>query len=588
MSYTHPHKDADFVLRHLVGFDDLCNDAGLDEVNMDLAAAVLEEAGKLGSDILAPLNWSGDQTGVKLGENGVQEAPGFKEAYQQLAKGGWLSLTADEEYGGQNLPNVLASAVSEIWNSANMSFALCPLLSQGAMESITHHGDEFLQHTFLPRMVSGEWPGTMNLTEPDAGTDLAAVKTRAEPDGDLYRITGQKIFITWGDHQMTDNIVHLVLARLPDAPPGVKGISLFIVPKFMVDTDGNIGERNAAKCLSVEHKLGIHASPTCVMEYSGAKGYLVGEAHNGLSYMFTMMNHARQSVGMQGLAIAERAYQQAAIFAKERVQGTRRDGSRIPIIQHPDVRRMLMMLKSGTEAMRAVALEASAEIDRAASAEGEQKGHHANRVELWTPIVKGWLTELAQELTSLNVQIHGGMGFIEETGAAQHYRDARILPIYEGTTGIQALDFIGRKTLVNQGTHLASLLADMQQTLEQLEASDYPHESVATRFKQALDAGKLAHDWLLTNAPEDKALAGSTAVNFLMLYGYLAGGWMMVRSGMQAQALLDQGDGDTEFLNGKLITARFFCEHLLPRTLAHQDAVLAGSDSVMALAEDQF
>ncbi|MGB1255749.1 MAG: acyl-CoA dehydrogenase C-terminal domain-containing protein [Thiolinea sp.] len=588
MSYTHPYKDTDFVLQHLVGFDDLCTAGGLDEVNMELAAAVLEEAGKLGSDVLAPLNWSGDQEGVALGENGVQEAKGFKEAYQQLAEGGWLSLTAEEKHGGQNLPNVLGTAVSEIWNAANMSFALCPLLSQGAMESITHHGDDFLQETFLPRMVSGEWPGTMNLTEPDAGTDLAAVKTRAEQDGDIYRITGQKIFITWGDHQMTDNIVHLVLARLPDAPPGVKGISLFIVPKFMVNEDGSLGERNSLKCLSVEHKLGIHASPTCVMEYNEAKGYLVGEAHNGLSYMFTMMNHARQSVGLQGLAIAERAYQQAAIFARERVQGTRRDGSRIPIIQHPDVRRMLMMLKSGTEAMRAVALEASAEIDRAASAEGEQKGMHSSRVELWTPIVKAWLTELAQELTSLNVQIHGGMGFIEETGAAQHYRDARILPIYEGTTGIQALDFIGRKTLSNQGTHLAALLADMQQTLDALTASDYPHESVVTRFKQALEAGKLAHDWLLTAAPNDKALAGSAAVNFMMTYGYLAGGWMMVRSGMQAKAMLDQGEGDAEFLNAKLITVRFFCEHLLPRTLAHQEAAMAGSESIMALAEDMF
>ncbi len=588
MSYTHPHKDAAFILRHIVGFDELCESAGLDEVNMDLAAAVLEEAGKLGSDVLAPLNWAGDQAGVTLGEQGVQEAAGFKAAYQQLAEGGWLSLTADEQYGGQNLPNVLGTAVSEIWNSANMSFALCPLLSQGAMESITHHGDDFLQETFLPRMVSGEWPGTMNLTEPDAGTDLAAVKTRAEPDGDLYRITGQKIYITWGDHQMTDNIIHLVLARLPDAPPGVKGISLFIVPKFMVHADGSLGERNSLKCLSVEHKLGINASPTCVMEYAGAKGYLVGEAHNGLSYMFTMMNHARQSVGLQGLAIAERAYQQSVVFAKERLQGTRRDGSRIPIIQHPDVRRMLMMQKAGVEAMRAVALEAGAETDRAASAEGEAKGLHASRVELWTPIVKGWLTELAQELTSLNVQIHGGMGFIEETGAAQHYRDARILPIYEGTTGIQALDFIGRKTLTNQGTHLAALLDEMQQTLDALEASAYPHESVAPRFKQALAAGRLAHDWLLTHAPHDKALAGSVAVNFMMLYGYLAGGWMMVRSGLKAQALLEQEAGDTAFLQAKLITVRFFCEHLLPRALAHQEAAMAGSESIMALAEEMF
>ncbi len=589
MSYHHPYQDAAFVLHQLVDFDGLCAAAGLDEVNLELATSVLEEAGKLGTGVLAPLNWPGDRAGVTLGEQGVQEAPGFKEAYQQFAEAGWTSLGAAEEFGGQNLPNVLNTAVNEIWHSANLSFALCPLLNLGAMESLTHHGSEWLQQTFLSKMVSGEWTGTMNLTESDAGTDLAAVKTKAVPDGEHYRVSGQKIFITWGDHQMTDNIVHLVLARLPDAPVGVKGISLFIVPKFLPDANGEAGERNSVNCLSTEHKLGIHASPTCVMEYKDAVGYLVGEANKGLSYMFTMMNHARQGVGMQGLSISERAYQQARQFAKERLQGTRRDGSRIPIIQHPDVRRMLMLMKSGTEAMRALMLTASAEVDRARYApDATRKALHTARNELYTPIVKGWLTEMAQELTSLNVQVHGGMGFIEETGAAQHYRDARILTIYEGTSGIQALDLVGRKTLADQGRALELWLQDMQATEEKLCASDYPHAQVVQNFTDALAAGVQARAWLLEQSADDANAPGSVSYNFMMLFGYLAGGWMMVQSALQAQAQLDSGAGDTDFLQTKLVTARFYCEHLLPRASACLDVIQAGSASVMALAEDQF
>ncbi|HPY41780.1 MAG TPA: acyl-CoA dehydrogenase, partial [Thiolinea sp.] len=400
---------------------------------------------------------------------------------------------------------------------------------------------------------------------------------------------GQKIFITWGDHQMTDNIVHLVLARLPDAPAGVKGISLFIVPKFLLDSNGNPAERNAAHCLSVEHKLGIHASPTCVMEFKDAVGYIIGEPNKGLSYMFTMMNHARQAVGLQGLSISERAYQQARVFAKERLQGTRRDGSRIPIIEHPDVRRMLMVIRSSCEAMRALAFVAAAEVDRARYAQdADSKAVHAGRVELLTPIVKGWLTELGQEMTYLNVQIHGGMGFIEETGAAQHYRDARILTIYEGTTAIQALDLIGRKTLSDQGAALALFLAEMQATAEQLRAANAIPTSIMDGLEAAIARGVMAREWLLQSVAADTNLAGSVSVNFLMLFGYLSGGWLMAKEAGLAQEQLEAGEGDANFLNNKLITARFYAEHLLPRTQGHLSALLAGSDSVMALAEDAF
>ena len=588
--YQHPYRDAEFVLNELVEFDQLCQDAQLDEVNSELASVILNEAGKLGSGVLAPLNTVGDAQGAKLGENGVEQTPGFAEAYQEFAEGGWQSLTPAEEFGGQNLPNVLGTAVTEVWQSANLAFALCPLLTQGAIEAIAHHASDELKQTYLPNMVSGAWTGSMNLTEPDAGSDLAAVKTKAVPNGDHYLITGQKIFITWGDHQMTDNIVHLVLARLPDAPPGVKGISLFIVPKFILDENGNPGERNDAYCVSLEHKLGIHGSPTCVMSFGdngGAVGYLVGEAHNGLACMFTMMNDARQNVGLQGLAIAERSYQQAVQYAKDRIQGTKRDGSRYNIFKFPDVRRMLMQMKSGIEAMRALSFVASAEIDRSKNTQDAEsaKQHHA-RVELYTPIVKGWITELAQETTYLGTQIHGGMGFIEETGSAQHYRDARILTIYEGTTGIQALDLVGRKTLSNQGTVLAELLADIQETVGEVEQSG-DFDAIAQSLKDALEAGKEARQWLLDNA-SDPAAAGSVSVHFMMLMGYLCGGWLMGRSALKAKALLDSNQGDAEFLQAKLITAQFFCEHLLPRVHSSLITIKAGSSSIMALDEEQF
>lgn len=575
--YRHPLADAEFVLNELVGFDNLCETLGQEDLNGEMASVILTEAGKLGTDVIAPLNSVGDHQHPKLGENGVEQTEGFAEAYQAYMEGGWSSLTADEAFGGQNLPNVLGTAVNEIWQTSNLSFALCPLLSQGAIESIAHHGSDMLKENYLPKMVSGEWTGTMNLTEPDAGTDLAAVKTKAVPNGDHYLITGQKIFITWGDHQMTDNIVHLVLARLPDAPAGVKGISLFIVPKFLLDEQGNPAARNDAHCVSLEHKLGIHGSPTCVMSFGdegGAVGYLVGEANKGLAYMFTMMNHARQGVGLQGLSVSERSYQQALEYARERLQGTRKDGSRFPIIEFPDVRRMLMQMKSGTEAMRALCLVAAAEIDR---------GNEA-RVELLTPIVKGWVTELAQELTYLGTQVHGGMGFIEETGSAQHYRDARILTIYEGTTGIQALDLVGRKTLLNGGSSLTELLDDMRADIQAFAEIGGQFTLSAERLKAALQAGEQARDWLLSNS-DDPHAAGSVSVNFMMLFGYLCGGWLMAKSAMSAQAKLDAGEGDPQFMKAKLNSAQFFCEQMLPRTTACLQVIEAGS---VAIRDAQF
>ena len=583
MNYNHPYKDTEFALNHIVEFDEFCKYSNL-EVDMDLAMAILKEAGKLGSDIIAPSNIPGDLNGVKLDGNGVQETPGFKEIYKQMSEDGWLSLTAEEEFGGQGLPNVLGTAVSEIWNSANMSLALCPLLSIGATESINNHANDELKAKFLPQLVSGEWTGTMNLTESDAGSDLAAIKTKATPSADHYLIKGQKIYISWGDHQMTDNIIHLVLARLPDAPAGVKGISLFIVPKFDLDTT----ELNNVNCISVEHKLGIHASPTCVMDFDDAKGFLVGEENRGLIYMFTMMNHARQSVGLQGLSISERAYQKALEFSKERTQGTNREGKKIAIIDYPDVRRMLMIMKSSTQAMRAFALYASVEVDKAHYMESEEQPKHQAKTELYTPIVKGWMTEMSQEVTSLGLQIHGGMGYVEETGAAQYVRDARILTIYEGTSGIQALDFIGRKTLMNQGSELKLLLEEIKITLSELKDSSFIESSIFRNFSNAVNDADNSLDFILENTANDKQLAGSASFNFMMLFGYLCGGWMLAKGALKAQSLLDAGDGDKEFLESKVIVTEFYCEHLLSRTHSHLSAIQSGSNSIMSLSDDQL
>ena len=590
--YQPPVLDAKFILDQLIGFDGLCEKLQLEDINIDLADAVLEEAGKLSSEVFAPLNWDTDQNPAQWADNAVTESPGLKEAYQQFVDNGWSTLTAPEEFGGQNLPQVLGTAVSEMWQASNMAFALCPLLSIGSVEALLAHGSDELKALYLPRLIAGEWTGTMNLTEPGAGSDLAAVSTTATPDGDHYRIKGQKIFITWGDHQMTPNIVHLVLARLPDAPPGVKGISLFIVPKFVLDENGEPGERNDVYPISIEHKLGIHGSPTCTMAFGdneGAIGYLVGEPHKGLPYMFTMMNHARQGVGVQGLGISDRAYQQAVQYARERVQGKNKDGSKKPIIEYPDVRRMLLTMRSGVEAMRALALEASAALDFA-HADNNSKEKYA-RLELFTPIVKGWMTEFAQELTSLNIQVHGGMGYVEETGAAQHFRDARILPIYEGTTAIQALDLIGRKVLMDGGVALESLLNDMTATATELSASSNADaQAFGAAFAQAVDKARAAKEWLLTNAPSEKELSQAVCFDMLMAMGYLCGGWMQGRTLLAVIALTDANDDvyGEEFLAKKRISAMYYSQCLLPRALHHFGVMVQNPQALYEFAVDQF
>ncbi len=586
--YNAPAQDTAFVLDQLVEFDQLCQAMGLDEVNLELANVVVEEAGKLASEVLAPLNAVGDQNGARLEDDKVIETAGFSDAYQQYMENGWATLTAPEAFGGQALPNVVGTAVNELWHSANMAFALCPMLTQGSIEALIAHGSDELKDQYLSRLVSGEWTGTMNLTEPNAGSDLAAVSTKAVPNGDHYLISGQKIYITWGDHQMTPNIVHLVLARLPDAPAGVKGISLFIVPKFLLDENGEPAELNDAKCISLEHKLGIHGSPTCTMSFGdngGAIGYLVGEENKGLAYMFTMMNHARQSVGLQGLSISERAYQQAVAYAKERTQGSRKDGSKMPIIEYPDVRRMLMAMRSGCESMRALALVAAAEIDRS-HIDGDQTAAKA-RVELLTPIVKGWMTEMANELTSLNIQVHGGMGFIEEAGAAQHYRDARILAIYEGTNGIQALDLIGRKTLSDNGAALTDLLDEMAGIEADLRASGL--DKMANRIVASVTRAREIREFILDRAAADRTLMGAVAFDFLMQMGYLTGAYLMAKEAIRAKALAGAGSAySDEFLAAKVATVRFYAEHYLPRAEAHAQTIMTGLDAAFVLTDEQF
>lgn len=590
-AYRFDYKDAEFLLSEVINFDQLCADAGLDEVNLELAMAVLEEAGRLGSEVLAPLNPIGDQLGCTLGENGVQQAEGFKEAYRQFVDSGWPSLAAEVKYGGQGMPKTLSAAVVEVWDSSCVSFSLCPLLTTGAVEALMAHGSDELKDTYLPNMVSGEWSGSMCLTEPSAGSDLAAVTTKAVPQDDHYLLSGQKIFITWGDHQMTDNIIHLVLARLPDAPTGVRGISLFLVPKFLLDENGQPGERNDAYCVGIEHKLGIHASPTCTMSFGdngGAVGYLVGKPHNGLMAMFTMMNEARQGVGIQGNGISTRSYQQALAFAKERLQGSRKDGTRFAIIEFPDVRRMLMIMKSGTEAMRGLSYMAAASSDRKRMAKTpEEAAKHAARTALYTPIVKGWMTELAQEITYLGMQIHGGMGFVEETGSAQYYRDSRITTIYEGTTGIQGQDLAGRKILGDDGAALQDLLADIEATA--IEMSGLAELSIrGAELAEAVLLARNVREWYLEYAQADQHAAGSSGVNLMMALGYICGAWVMGQSALKARFLLDEGQGDKAFLQTKLKTADFYYDHLLPRCESCFAAVMAGSESMMALEPDEF
>jgi alkylation response protein AidB-like acyl-CoA dehydrogenase len=596
-TYSAPIRDMKFVVKELVGLDEIAALPGCEEVTPDLVDAVLEEAGKFASGVLDPLNRPGDRNGARLEGNAVVTAPGFKDAFRKFCEGGWLSLANDPRWGGQGLPHIISAQTSEMWNAACMSFCLCPMLTAGAVLALTRHGTEAQQATYLPNLVSGRWTGTMNLTEPQAGSDLSAVRARAQPEGDHYRIFGTKIFITWGEHDVAENIIHMVLARTPDAPEGVKGISLFLVPKFLVNKDGSLGRRNDVKCVSIEHKLGIHASPTCVMAYGdqeGAVGYLIGEENRGLEYMFTMMNFARLEVGIEGVAIADRAYQHALDYAKQRVQGREpgvRSGERVTIIHHPDVRRMLMSMKSRTEAMRALATLASAELDKALlHPDKAQRARHQAMFDLLTPVVKGWCTEQSIEIASTGIQVHGGMGFIEETGAAQYLRDARITTIYEGTTAIQANDLTGRKIAFEKGATAKALLAQMKAFDQALSpvASHPALGVIRAALAQGVEALHLATDWLIETYPANAKAAAAGSVPYLQLFGTVTGGWLLARSALTAKLRLDEKAQDHDFYRAKLATARFYADHVLPQAPALKQSVVNGAPSTLALEEAQF
>lgn len=589
-TYAAPVRDMLFAMNELAGLEDIAKLPGNEEVSADLIEAIMEEASKFAGEVLAPINAIGDRQGCKWDNGVVTAADGFKEAYQSFVETGWNAFSARPEFGGQGLPTLLSTAVQEMWKSSNMAFSLCTMLTNGAIEAIAHHASDEIKQTYLPKMVEGVWTGTMNLTEPQAGSDLAAVRTRAVPEGDHYRITGTKIFITWGEHNMAENIIHLVLARLPDAPAGVKGISLFVAPKYLVNADGSLGERNDLVCASIEHKMGIHGSATAVMSFGegpGAIGYLVGEPNRGLEYMFTMMNHARLNVGLEGVAIGERAYQQALAYARDRIQGRPigDKGENKAIIHHPDVRRMLMNMRARTEANRALAYVVAGYIDHAHSnPDAEVAKQNQALLELLTPVVKGWSTESAIGITSDGIQVHGGMGFIEETGAAQHFRDARITPIYEGTTAIQANDLIGRKIAKDKGVTANVLFGKMEATRAALAASDNADlQAIAAALGRGVATMTEATNWLLANYDSNPKAAGASAVPFLKLTGVVVGGWCMARAAEIAAAKQED-----DFYKAKLITARFYADHVIPEANMYRDAIVNGSASVMALDEALF
>ncbi|MFD1561200.1 acyl-CoA dehydrogenase [Paraburkholderia silviterrae] len=596
MNFNAPVKDMLFVLKELAGIDEIATLPGFEDAGFETAQAVLDEAAKLCGEVLAPLNVEGDRAPSSWRDGEVTATPGFKAAFEQFAEGGWQGLQHPAEFGGQGLPKLIGTPCNEMVNAANLSFALCPLLTDGAIEALLTAGTEEQKARYVPKLISGEWTGTMNLTEPQAGSDLAMVRSRAEPQADgSYRVFGTKIFITWGEHDMAKNIVHLVLARVPNAPEGVKGISLFIVPKFLVNEDGSLGARNDVHCVSIEHKLGIKASPTAVLQYGdngGAIGYLVGEENRGLEYMFVMMNAARFGVGTQGVAIAERAYQQAAAFAKERVQSRPVDGSAkesVTIMHHPDVRRMLATMRSMTEGARALAYVAAGHCDIAHRHPDESvRARHQAIYEFLVPIVKGWSTEMANEVTSLGVQVHGGMGFIEETGAAQHYRDARILAIYEGTTAIQANDLIGRKTVRDGGAVAKALLEEVAKTAESLAQVDgAAAASMRAQLEQGAQALARAVDFMIENVKRDPNGTFMGSVPYLKLAGIVLCGWQLGRALLVAQRNLAD---DPSFYGAKIAMAQFYAEHVLSQANGFATAVVGarGGEGVLALAEEQF
>jgi len=590
--YVAPLNDIRFAMRELAGLEKVVALPGYEEASPDVVDAILEEAAKFAGEVLSPLNRVGDTIGAKWKDKEVTTAPGFKEAYRQFIDNGWNGLGSEVEYGGQGLPKLLSTAVNEMWKASNHAFSLCPMLTQGAIEALTIAGNDAQKDMYLPKLISGEWTGTMNLTEPNAGSDLAAVRSRAEPVGDgTYKVFGQKIFITYGEHDMTENIVHLVLARTPNAPEGVKGISLFVVPKFLVNADGSLGARNDAYCVSIEHKLGIHGSPTAVLAFGdngGAIGTLVGEENRGLEYMFIMMNAARFAVGLEGLGDAERAYQRAVTYARDRIQSAEagvKGGPKVAIIKHPDVRRMLLSMRSQIEAMRALAyVTATAQDVAHHHADEEERKKGQAFADLMIPVIKGWSTENAIQIASTGVQVHGGMGFIEETGAAQHLRDARITAIYEGTTGIQANDLIGRKIAREKGATIKTVIADMRGVAAELTGDLAP---IGQRLATGIDALEAAVDWIVATYGADVRAALAGAVPFLHLFGIVAGGWQMGRAALIAQARKAGGDSDP-FWPAKLATARFFADHFLVQAPALSSTITAGSAGTLALAEDAF
>lgn len=576
-TYRAPVDEMLFVMQEICSLDEISALPGYEDASADLVSAVLEEAGKLGTDVLDPLNVIGDQQGCTL-ENGVVRTPdGFKEAYQQFIEGGWNSMPFDPEYGGQGLPWLVATGTSEIWHGANMSFGLCPMLTGGAVELLSAHGSDAIKTTYLENMVSGVWSGTMNLTEPQAGSDLARVRTKAVRDGDAYRISGQKIFITYGEQDFTENIIHLVLARTPDAPDGIKGISLFVVPKFLVNEDGSLGDRNDLRCGSIEHKLGINASPTAVMlfgENEGAVGYLVGEENRGIEYMFTMMNNARLAVGLEGVAIAERAYQRARTFAEERTQGRSAAGDSkepVAIIQHPDVKRMLLSMRSQTEAVRLLAYWVASKLDIAhRHPDGDVSRKAQSYVDLLTPVVKAWSTDVGVEVANIGIQVHGGMGFIEETGAAQHLRDARIAPIYEGTNGIQAIDLAGRKIAREGGETMKTLIAEMRASVGEMASSH-------ARLNAAIDDLERTTEWIVAEYTSNPVTALAGAVPYLKLVGTVVGGWLMVRA---LEASKVRADAEPQLAARRQASVSFYARHFLTQTSGLATSVTDGSSVI--------
>ncbi|MFH1043926.1 MAG: acyl-CoA dehydrogenase [Pseudomonadota bacterium] len=598
--YVAPLKDMQFVLRELAGLDQVAKLPGCEDASRELVDQILEQSGKFCAEVLAPLNQSGDLEGCKWDNGRVTTPKGFIEAYRQFVEGGWNALQFPPEFGGQGLPKLVATPVTEMWKAANLSFSLCPLLTGGAIEALLLRGADALKQAYLPKMVEGTWTGSMNLTESQAGSDLALVRAKAvrhsdERLGEHYRIYGQKVFITYGEHDLAENIIHLVLARTPDAPEGVKGISLFIVPKFLVNADGSLGQRNDVHCASIEHKLGIHASPTAVLIYGekeGAIGYLVGEENRGLEYMFIMMNAARFAVGLEGVAISERAYQLALAYAKERIQS--RDlaggGKAVPIIRHPDVRRMLMSMKAQTEAMRALAYVVAAAMDIAhRDPDSALRAKHQAFADMMIPVVKGWSTETCIEVASTGIQVHGGMGYIEETGAAQHLRDARITTIYEGTTAIQSNDLVGRKMAREGGATAKEVVKAMRVVEGELaQASGGDMAAIRAALAAGIKAVEECVAWIVAAYASDIKAVHAGSVPFLRLMGIVCGGWQMARAALVAQKKLADKDGDASFYQTKIATARFYADHVLSQAPGLRNTVMRGAAGVMALTEEQF